>query len=1110
MILGVASTVAPASSWEDQIVDGAMPGWEVKGAHPEEWAIADGVLRFSGKPGTGWMGTKRQFADFEIELEYRLQEGGNSGVFLRAPGPDGGHPTSVGMEVQILDDEAEKHKTIKPWQHCGSLYHIVPAATKAYKPVGEWNHLKITADGDYIHVVLNGTPLVTATGQTHPEIVQRQARGFIGLQNHNEPLEFRRIRLRDLAAERYQRSAWFREAKFGMFIHWGVYAERGEGEWVMKVAKIPAAEYEKLLPQFNPVKFDAAEWVDLARRAGQRYMVITSKHHDGFAMYDSNVSDYDIIDATPYSRDPMKALADECRKQGIHFGFYHSILDWHHPDYVPVPEWDKEARAGHTPDFDRYLAYMRAQTRELCTNYGPLACIWWDGGWDHKTPEAIAKFASINAMIRALQPDILINNRANLPEDFATPEQYVPPTGLKRPDGSPLLWENCITLTTGHGSFPPTAWWGYDKNETEYKTPEYCIRMLIDIVSKGGNLLLNVGPTPEGEIQPAERAVLEAIGTWMAVNSEAIYGTRASPFRHLPFYGKVTAKEDTLYCHVFHWPKDRRLELPGLQAQIQRAYLLADRETPLEFTLPEDRKGPVILLPKEAPDSIASVVAVELLCPWRVVPTAIEPDEDGAVTLPALWSEIRGRHGQQARFELAGGEVHVGNWTNAHDFPSWSFESAKAGTYEVALTYAAGARSEGLAYRVSAGQAGDSAASNVGGGNVQAISTGEMFDLPEDAATLKAKVIPTASESSFKTRTIGKLELPKGRCVLVVKSEKHPRGTPLMKLRGVKLIPVRAQSSGQHDGGKVMSSVTIDEGRLHVVFKDNAESPGVLSGIQTLVNTKDAPGFDAFDPDTPGASAGMNFEHIIAGHENPNNAFTPRHGRYEMHAMPDGASVRFVRRAADSPWSVASTFTFTVTPPHYIDFDFRCTAEDASKFDPYGYAIFFFANYMNDVVDPALHFRGTASPDDVEDVTWVAAGAPPGPRDYNGGGTYRHVHAAPLPFADDLSFRLNTWSYDRPRFAEPYYYGLADNGMVYQLMFDRAHGEYDEIRFSLFKFKLERHPRPAWDFQYVVRDIEPDREYGFRGRLIWKKFVSAEDCHDEYMRWQRSCVESTG
>lgn len=291
----------------------------------------------------------------------------------------------------------------------------------------------------------------------------------------------------------------------------------------------------------------------------------------------------------------------------------------------------------------------------------------------------------------------------------------------------------------------------------------------------------------------------------------------------------------------------------------------------------------------------------------------------------------------------------------------------------------------------------------------------------------------------------------------------------------------------------------MSRGNLSVRFRDNSNSPAVLSGLDSLFHTKSASGFDAFDPDAKGASAGLNFEHIISGQASPHNKFTPRSGRYTLHPLTDGRSVRLVRRAEDEPWKVASTLTYTVTPPHYIDFEFRCAPVDAKLFGDRGWAIFFFANYMHDVAEIPIHFRGIPEPGGREE--WISADAPRGPADWNSGGTYRHIDARDLEYDKDHEFRLNNWSYDWPRYTKPFYYGKAAHGMMFELMFDRAHSANDEIRMSLFKFKVPRKPRPAWDFQYVVHKLEAGREYGFRGRLVWKPFVNEADALAEYERW---------
>jgi len=308
--------------------------------------------------------------------------------------------------------------------------------------------------------------------------------------------------------------------------------------------------------------------------------------------------------------------------------------------------------------------------------------------------------------------------------------------------------------------------------------------------------------------------------------------------------------------------------------------------------------------------------------------------------------------------------------------------------------------------------------------------------------------------------------------------------------------------------GERIETLKIQRGGLAVLFRDNSQSPKILSGVDSLFHLKDAPDFDAFDPDDSGASAGLNFEHVICGHRNASNSFTPRKGRYELYKLGDGASAILVRKAEDDPWALASTFKYTVSESNAIDFEFQCRAQQQELFGQRRYAVLFFANYMNDVAEVPIHFRGVAAPGGAEE--WIRADAPPGHADYNQGGTYRSLPAQDLAYDADHNFKLNLWSYEYPRCTQPFYYGRAAHGMVLILMFDRLHGAEDEIRFSLFKFKVPRRPRPAWDFQYVIHQVEAGRPYGFNGRLVWKKFVSPEDCQDEYRRWRAALPANKG
>ncbi len=400
-------------------------------------------------------------------------------------------------------------------------------------------------------------------------------------------------------AERDTRMAWWRAARFGMFIHWGVYSVPARGEWVMYNEKIPVAEYEKFPPQFNPLKFDALEWVSIAKAAGVRYIVITSKHHDGFCMWDSKVTTYDIMDATPFKRDVLKELAAACKQEGIRLCFYYSIMDWHHPD-------------AHGQRFARYRdEYMKPQLKELLRNYGPLGVLWFDGQWIAEWDEAQGR--ALYAELRTLQPDLIINNRIgkgindNLGDpsapaqvgDFGTPEQYIPGTDLEGVD-----WESCMTMNDH---------WGYAARDTNWKTPKVLVRNLADIASKGGNYLLNVGPTAEGEIPRESVARLREIGRWLGVNGASIYGTKASPFESTP-WGRCTSKllpggMSRLYLHVFEWPTDGKLRIPGLGSDPARAVLLAQPSTTL--ALAREGNDVVVTVPRLSPDTLDPVVALE-------------------------------------------------------------------------------------------------------------------------------------------------------------------------------------------------------------------------------------------------------------------------------------------------------------------------------------------------------------------------------------------------------------------------------------------------------------------------------------------------------------------
>lgn len=552
-----------------------------------------------------------------------------------------------------------------------------------------------------------------------------------------------------------ERTRWFRDAKFGVFVHWGPYSVIGRHEWARHKFQIPQAEYDKFARQFNPVKFNAAEWTGLFRSAGAKYVVVTSKHHDGFSLYRSGVSGYDM-EITPYAGDPLKQLAEAAQRSGLRLGFYHSIMDWKHPDYRPLRAWEHPKTFEEGGDMPRYLEYMKTQLRELLTNYGDVATIWFDGEWEHKPEEINAD--GIYDFIRSLQPNTLINDRLynrrpGNKADFGTPEQFVPATSLTGPGGQPALWESCVTINADS--------WGYNKYETEFKTDRELIRMLIETVSKGGNLLLNVGPRPDGTIQPEFVERLQSIGRWMDVNSEAIYETTASPFPRLPFYGRATVKGSTLYLHVFDWPKDGKLRVPGLNNIVHKARLLADPAA--SVTAVRDGDGIVISVPAQAPDDVASVIALQLDGTPQTTPYFDMPNEEGVLTLSAASAEVDTRFGQRLKTENIFGHVYFTHWTRPDDIPTWTVKIPKAGRYRVTLRYAAARASKDLPFLIQAGE-----------------------------SLLPGKTEVTGDAQLFRDFSVGTLTFKAGEQTLQVRSN-APAGAAAMNLEAVILKPANAR-----------------------------------------------------------------------------------------------------------------------------------------------------------------------------------------------------------------------------------------------------------------------------------------------------------------------------
>ncbi|OZB98663.1 alpha-L-fucosidase [Paenibacillus sp. XY044] len=572
------------------------------------------------------------------------------------------------------------------------------------------------------------------------------------------------------SADRDHRMEWWREARLGLFIHWGPYAVPA-GEWngeeiqasysehIMLRARIPVTEYEEMAAGFNPVSFDALKWVRTAKRAGLKYIIFTAKHHDGFAMYDSYVSDYSVVKHAAFGRDPLRELAEACREEGMVLGIYYShAMDWHDPD-SQGNTWDYPGNIGayddveswlHDPDkrsrFEHYLhSKSIPQVRELLTDYGKVGLMWFDCG-GKLTREQGEQFLDT---VYSLQPGCLVNSRvwkAPLGDYSNTSDNQLATRTLRRD------WENIITLNDS---------WGYKKSDHNWKSPASIIRQIIDVVSKNGNLVINIGPTETGEWDPVSESILLEIGDWLDTYGDSIYGAGASPTAR-PSWGRCTLKGNTLYLHVFDRPADHKLVVPGLKTDVLRAYMLEDgrelnlsrrSEQDLEIELPESVSSDA--------DGSAKPQVIAVLCAGPVAGNPVrllDSREDSSHELGVFDSEISGAGlkydtGKRGRDNLL-------DWTDEHAEAVWPVRTSGPAEFDVHIEYGSGVGEQG-------------------GGGTYLVAAGDQ--------TLHAQVQPTGGPYDFREFDVGRLRFPEAGEYLIRLQAERITGHYLMQPRCLKL-----------------------------------------------------------------------------------------------------------------------------------------------------------------------------------------------------------------------------------------------------------------------------------------------------------------------------------
>ena len=541
-------------------------------------------------------------------------------------------------------------------------------------------------------------------------------------------------------ANSVDRTNWWQKARFGLFIHWGLYALPACSEWQQHFGEVPAFRYAEWKNKFQARKFNPSNWVKLAQQAGCRYLVFTAKHHEGFSMFFSKHSHFDV-EQTPFHRDAVKELSQACQRARMPLGLYYSILDWHHEDYLPRPFWDN--RPNEKASFERYNDFVLGQVEELLANYGPIAVLWFDGAWDHSA--ATLRSKRLLARIRSMQNKTVVNDRLFILADHVTHEQKF---GQLSSNGPP--WELCLTTNDT---------WGYSVKDNNWKSSQQIIERLAQVVSLGGNLLLNVGPQADGTIPLRASLLLQNVGRWLSVNGEAIYGAGSSVYndrrnRGNLSFGYVTQKSNNLYAIISKRPKDNKIILPRLLAQNVRAILLASGQ---KLLTQRKEDGLVINLPKQ--HGLGEIPVIKISCEAKpdVLDQAITALDNGSIILSAEGAKI---HGKTARFESDENKRCIGYWTNANDWLSWRLEVPRNGDYDVFLTWACPAGVEGTDFSI----------------KVRGNSSRE----------LRAKVEKTNSWKDFKKRKIGRLFLVNGVQQISLKPLEK-RGIAVMNLRSIEL-----------------------------------------------------------------------------------------------------------------------------------------------------------------------------------------------------------------------------------------------------------------------------------------------------------------------------------